>query len=240
MSPDCMLTVDELDELEDISGVALYRAEVRNIPLLTEDQEMQAVDAARMGDTEACDLLVHQCLRFTMSKAGIIYRDFRPAHTDVMDLVGQAHLKMMEALPNALHSTDPVRYLMSVAALEMKRACIYDDPMIPRKRGVTYTRTHPTTVGMDMDLMPLEKPPAAPANLISDVLLHDAVMSLSEKKRLVLVAVYGLFGASRKPRQEIADELEMYKVTVDKYVHAAKRKLAEKLGPYVLNRLLGG
>ncbi len=226
MSPETMLTIDELDKLPDISGVALYKAEVQHISLLSEAEEAYTAEAARQGDTEARDVLIHQCLRFVLSKAQVVYRDFQPAHTSVMDLIGQAHVTLLETMPNALASTDPVRYLMSVAAKEMKRTCLYDDPLIARKRGLPLTRQHPVTVHTDMDQLPTPEPlPITPSEQ-----LQEAVMGLSEKKRLVLIAAYGLFGQARKPRQEIADELDMKKVTVDKYLYVAKRRLAEKLG----------
>jgi RNA polymerase sigma factor (sigma-70 family) len=225
-----MLTIDELDELPELSGQTLYKAEVQRIMLMNDAEEQAVANAARAGDQASEELLIHQCLRYVLVKARTTYADFRPAHTEVMDLVGIAHVSIMENLPNALASSNPMAYLLSVAAKEMRRACFYDDPLIPRTRRLPRSQQHPGTELTDMDALPIpESLPARPNEQ-----LEAAVMDLSEKKRLVLIAVYGLFGQARKPRQEIAAELEMKPVTVDKYLYASKRKLAETLGWYVL------
>lgn len=70
-----------------------------------------------------------------MAKATVIYTENHPVHSDIMDLVGQANVEIIEALPIALEADNPIRYLMSVGALAMKRYCFYNDPLVKRPRG---------------------------------------------------------------------------------------------------------
>ena len=48
-----MLTTDELYQLDDLSGAALYSAEVKRIPFLTRTEEAAYIEAARAGSLEA-------------------------------------------------------------------------------------------------------------------------------------------------------------------------------------------
>src|SRR5437868_458925 len=132
MPHEYMLTADELDQMDDLSGSALLRAEVQRIPFIPRDEQPAYIEAARAGDETAQHDLILNCLNWTMTKAASIYRDRQPPHSDLMDLVGHAHLKLLETLPKALQAVNPTGYLMSVAALEMRLYCTYDDPMIKR------------------------------------------------------------------------------------------------------------
>src|SRR5437588_7391968 len=162
MSPECMLIADELDRMDDLSGSVLYSAEVKRIPLLPQEEQTAYIEAARSGDELAQQRLVVNCLNWTMTKAASIYRDREPVHSDLMDLVGHAHLKMLEALPKALHANDPMRYLMSVSALEMRLYCSYDDPMVKRSRWRPKSDNHPVTVSLEAGTVPSIHTIAAP------------------------------------------------------------------------------
>jgi hypothetical protein len=97
MAGEYMLTTDELDQLDDLSGAALYRAEVKRVPYLTHDEEVACIEAARSGNIDARNKLICDCLHYTFYKADVTYRYRQPAHSDVMDIVGRAHITLLEA-----------------------------------------------------------------------------------------------------------------------------------------------
>src|SRR5438067_13593371 len=162
MSPETLPTLDELKRMDDLSGSTLLSAEVKRITLLAREEQPAYIEAAQVGDTDATHALILNCLNWTMTKAASIYRDREPAHSDLMDLVGHGHLKMLEALPKALHANDPTRYLMSVSALEMRLYCTYDDPLVRRSRWRPKSDNHPTTVSLEAGTMPPIHAIAAP------------------------------------------------------------------------------
>src|SRR5690349_881282 len=109
MPGEYMLTTDELDQLDDLSGRVLYEAEVQRIPYLTPDERDAYIAEARLGSQEARNQLITDCLHYTLYKAKATYQERRPAHSDVMDLVGHAHVKLLEALPTALAADKPMK-----------------------------------------------------------------------------------------------------------------------------------
>src|SRR5712692_5815964 len=111
--PGEMLTTDELEQLDDLSGSALYSVEVKRIPYLTRDEEAACIEAARTGSLQARNELICDCLYWTLLKATATYQERTPPHSDLMDLVGHAHVTLLEAFPKALAADKPVKYLMS-------------------------------------------------------------------------------------------------------------------------------
>src|SRR5512142_2689307 len=120
MPPETLPTAEELNLMDDLSGAELYRAEVKRIGFIPRDEQPGYIDAAREGDAAAQHRLILNCLNWTMRRAADIHRDREPAHTDVMDLVGQANVRMVEAAPKAMEADNPIAYLMGVAANEMR------------------------------------------------------------------------------------------------------------------------
>ena len=223
-------TLDELNRMDDLSGAALYRTEVQRLPYLTREQQADYVGAAQAGDTDATHALILNCLNWTMRRAHVIYRDRAPQHTDVMDLVGTANMRMLEAAPNALTAHDPVSYLMTVASNAMRWQVTYRDPLVTRQHDQPLTKAHPTTVSLeDWDV------PVALAPLVTrgHQFVHDALKQLSKRHQIVLAAAYGLHGERVMKHEDIAVMLNVSKGTVEKYLWRAKRRLAAKLGPHI-------
>ena len=232
MPPECMLTIEDLDQIEDISSAALYSAEVKRIPFLTAEEQAAATDNARSGDEAAAHQLLHNCLNWVMCQAGVTYRDYSPAHTEVMDLVGHANVKMVEALPNALAASNPVAYLMTVGAREMQRYVTYHDPLIERKRYRPGSGLHPATISLDNgDVADYEQSPAP--DIPERQEFAEALSQLSMRHQVVLTAAYGLRGETKRTSEDIALMLNLKKQTVDTYLKRAKRQLAAKLAPYL-------
>ena len=233
MPHESMLTVDELDRLDDLTGAALYSAEVKRIPFLTNDEQVGYIEAARNGDEVARQRLLLNCLNWTMTKAASIFQEREPAHSDVMDLVGHANVKLCEALDNALTSSSPVKYLMSVAALEMKFYCIYHDQLVMRSRNRPVSSDHPVTVGIEQDVA---ETATLPEDVTDHQIVHDAVRSLSDRRREVITAAFGLFDQPELHADDIAVMLNIPKRSVENYLCRAKRQLAAKLAPYVTEK----
>src|SRR6185437_11632803 len=225
------LPAEPIDRLEEISAQSVYYATVRQLPFLTDEQQATYAEAARNGDTEAAYQLFTNCLNWTIDKAYYLYQAHQPAHTDLMDLIGHANIKMLEALPNALKSTDPVKYLMSVGAYEMHTYCIRRDPMIRRPKVEPKHYEHPMTVsntttwarveelrGPDVLLTPEEEP--------TDDTLYEAIDRLPEKQRYLIMGYYGLgaFAAHK------ADELAVQFGTTKKGIESSLRRAHERLG----------
>src|SRR6184192_3965432 len=183
-------TTAELDRMEDLSGSVLYSAEVKRIPFIPREEQPAYIEAARSGDEAAGQRLVVNCLNWTMTTAASVYRDRGPAHSDLMDLVSHAHLKMLEALPKAVHADDPMRYLMSVSALEMRLYCTYEDPLVKRPRWRLKDDTHPATVSLEAGTKPPVETIAVTderehIDTLEYRLVAEALADLAERRRMV-------------------------------------------------------
>ncbi len=229
MSHETLPTADELNQMDNLSGAALYRAEVQRIDFIPREEQAGYFDAAREGDKAAQHRLILNCLNWTMRKAAAIHRDREPVHTDVMDLVGQANMRMVEAAPKALEADDPIAYLMSAAANEMRWHVTYHDPLVTRNRHQPLTSAHPSTVSLEDRDAPLHE---APPDTQDFTIVYKALGTLSKRHQLVLTAAYGLHGETARKNEDIAAMLNVSKATVEKYLWRAKRRLATKLGPY--------
>ncbi|HVB24088.1 MAG TPA: sigma-70 family RNA polymerase sigma factor [Ktedonobacteraceae bacterium] len=252
MHPETMLTIDELDQMDDLSGTVLYAAEVKRIAYLTREEQAGYIEAAREGDIAAQEALLLNCLHWAHYRAWAVMHDFEPSHSDIMDLVGCANVRMVEALPSALKASDPIKYLMSVSANEMKRYCMYHDPLIKRHRDQPLSKPHPITYSLEEGGQPLTDSLAGPdiqlvppemheeKKLSEYQVVYDALQQLSRRKREVLIAAYGLYGEPAQRNGDIAEMLDLPKETVEKYLWRAKLSLAEKLAPYVTELGLKG
>ncbi len=239
-----MLPLDHLNQMDDLSGAALYRAEVRQIPFLNGDEQASIVAAAKAGDTEAANRLICNCLNWTMRRAVAIHRDQKPTHSDVMDLIGHANLSMLEAMPFALRADNPISYLMTVSAAAMRRYVAYKDPLIERSRDRPLSEPHQITVSIDGNAPYTRTLPAQNMELTSAEtneqlnspmyqIVYWAVHNLSNQYRRVVIAAHGLFGHPTMKNQDIADMLGLPKQTVEKYLWRGRKRLAAELAPYI-------
>lgn len=240
-----MLTIEELNHMDDISGPVLYSAELRRLPFLTPKAEAQHITKAQAGNDESRSALLSHCLPWLMAKAVAVYAERRPSHSDVMDLVGQANLEMVEALPNALQADNPVRYLMSVGVLAMKRYSFYNDPMIRRPRRRPDDYEHPTMASLEAGEWPLLENIAMPDISLTreeteewkireqDKIIYAALQQLSPHYRDTLVAYYGLYGQPAKRAGDIAKELQKNKKAVEHTLRRAKDKVAANLTSFM-------
>lgn len=227
MPPETLPTADELNRMDDLSGAALYRAEVKRIGFIPREEQSGYIDAAREGDEAAQHELILNCLNWTMRRAQAICQDYPPQHSDMMDVVSHANMKMLEALPCALRADDPVAYCMTVGASAIRWYCLYNDPLIQRKRDEPLTYSHPATISLEANDEPVIE---CPENTCTDFkLVYEALSQLSKRHQAVLIAAYGLHGEARHRNEDIAVILNVDKGTVEKYLWRAKKRLANKL-----------
>ncbi len=222
MAQEYMLLVEQLNRMDNLSGQTLYQAEVKRIAFIPREEQSAYIAAARDGDSDAQHSLILNCLNWTMRRARAIHRDRAPAHTDVMDLVGQANVRMVETVPKALEADDPIAYLMSVAANAMRWHVTYSDPLVSRKRDQPLTREHPNTVSLEDRDTAQEIPP----DDTDFTFVYNALGKLSRRHQVVLTCAYGLHGENVRKNEEIALMLHISKETVEKYLWRAKRRLA--------------
>jgi RNA polymerase sigma factor (sigma-70 family) len=236
MPPETLPSADELNRMDDLSGAALYRAEVKRIGFIPRDEQSGYIDAAREGNEAAQHRLILNCLNWTMRRAAAIYHDREPEHTDVMDLIGQANMRMVEVAPKALAADDPISYFMSVAANEMRWHVTYHDPLVKRKRDQPLTSAHPSTVSLEGRDAPLHETPPDRQDF---GIVYKALGTLSKRHQMVLAAAYGLHGETVRKNEDIAAMLNVSKATVEKYLWRAKRRLAAKLASYFSELVFG-
>ena len=242
-----MPTIEELDRMDDLSGIALYSAEVRRLPYYSREEMDSAIRQARLGNAEAHTALLNRCLPWLLAKATSVYTQYEPRHSDVMDLLGAAHVDMVEALPLALAADRPITYLMSVGALAMKRYCHYSDPLVrpPRYREDRPLYTEAEVVSLESERWPVIASIAGPEVVLTnperdewqlreqDQIVYNALNELSPRYRETLTEYYGLYGRPVKRAGDIAAERGMHKKAVEHVIRRAKDKVAEKLGAWV-------
>ncbi|HJT58341.1 MAG TPA: sigma-70 family RNA polymerase sigma factor [Ktedonobacteraceae bacterium] len=239
MPPETLPTVDELKSLDDLSATQLYRLEVQRLAVIERDDQPPYIEAARNGDVAAQHALLQNSLNWVRWEAWKAYQDRSPAHLDMMDLVGQANLRMVEALPHALSANDPVAYLMSIGYRELHYYISNRDALI---RHPTEQRVHGErwqTVSLDSGELPLAERIAkteTQTNTPEYQIFYGALARLCKRHREVLTAAYGLYGERQLKVEDIADMLGLPKGTIEKYLWRAKRRLAQKLGPYLIEQ----
>ncbi len=246
-----MLTLEEVDRISDLSGSALYSAELKRVPLLSREEQQPLIAKARLGDQTARDTLVIHCLHWTMNRAALLWKERQPKHLDLMDLVGVANVEIMEKFDRALEKDDPVLFLLSSAAYEMQSHVSAKDSMIqkPRYGREKMKRLDPvpaTTVSLDapapegehpfVETLAAENP--TPIDKVERreerkyALLHQAINQLSPTLRRATVALYGLFGHPAKTKRELAAEAKITLRGIGDANVRARRQLAERLAPY--------
>jgi DNA-directed RNA polymerase specialized sigma24 family protein len=227
-----MLSLDQLERMDDLSAGALYDAEVKQIPLVPREDQLPYIAQAQAGDQVAQHVLLHNCLNWMKRRAKATYLDRMPQHTDLMDLISHANMKMLEAMPYALAANDPIAYLMTVGANEMRWYCLYCDPLIMRKRDEPLTYSHPATVSLEASNGAVTDEAACVAAQPEYKLVYRALAQLSRQHCMVLTYAYGLNGEKKLSNEAIATELHLPKETIEKYLWRAKRRLAAQLGSY--------
>jgi len=167
-----------------------------------------------------------------------------------MDVVGVAHVEIMEKFERALKTDEPVKFLLSSAAYEMESHVKTHDPMIirPRYGKERMRRLDPvpaTTVSLDVPPPdgehPLTETLAAARQPQEDSerreqrkysILYQEINKLRPTLKHSIIASYGLFGEPARTNHELAKAYKLTKRAVNDRNLRARRILAERLAPY--------
>lgn len=230
--PLSMLTLDELKEMGDISGLALYHAEAKRIPPLTPQEQGTLLEEARHGSVAARNRVLMNCLSDTMRMAKYKLSERELRHSDLMDLIGVANVKMLEKFPKALEKEDPIQYLMTEVMYDMKHYMLYNDPMIQRSRQIKFDRSHPITSSGEAERY--ERLPAPDLRLVSEEAthypeLHTAIAQLTPIRRNALTRRFGLYDHPAESVGEIAKSEGRTYRSIDSAVFNGRRSLAKTL-----------
>lgn len=245
-----MLTVEELEGMDDISGSALFSAEVKRLSHATREEQQPLIDAARKGDKNARDALVINCLNWIMTRAARINAFEEPEHLDLMDLVGVGYVEIMEKVDRSLEEDDPVVYLLSSAAYEMQSHAGFMDDLItrPRASSEALKRRDPMpvrTVSLEkslqngrtyVDTLPAQEYVVAETGE-KFAIVYEAVEQLTPSCRRTIIDSFGLYGHPAKTKQEIAKDSNLKYAGVRDSHLRARKQLNEKLAPH-LHRLI--
>jgi len=230
--PLSLLTVVELKDVGDLSGVALYKVETSHIPPLTPEEQNALLEEARKGSIEARNRVIVDCLPLTIRMEVFKCRERKLRHSDMVDLLGVANVNMLEKFPKALAEEDPIHYLMTEVMYAMKHYMLYNDPMIQRSRQVKFDPTHPITESGEA--AQYERLHAPPLRLVAEEPatypeLHQAIAKLVPNRRSAITRRFGLYGHPEESVRDIArSEGRTYR-SIDSAVLNERRSLAKAL-----------
>jgi RNA polymerase sigma factor (sigma-70 family) len=231
--PQTMLTLDELKEIKDISGLTLYNAETKRIPLLTPEEQTILLDEAHKGSREARNRIIMNYLTLMIWFAQKKMYERKLKHSDIADLIGIANVNMLEKFPKALEQEDPIRYLLKDTFYEMKKYSIYDDPMIHLHRSRKLDPDHPESVSFEAYERDLVNTlPATDIKIEEEPFnssLHEAITKLTPTRRTAIIRRYGLYGNPRETLDEIAQSKGVTPQSVSLAELSARRSLAKML-----------
>ena len=187
----------QLDREVMLTSVEQYRSEVLRLPRLTQSQECDLVSRARAGDELAKGALIESCLQYVASIAWRYARYLR--HDDYLDLVGVGNLAIVECVEKALAVNNPAAYLRGVAKLAMKLYCFKHAGLItrgPRQDRVqvgSLDAPYGESDACYADVLPAPTPESEQEQPNYEM-LYQAINSLTEKQRYVILRHLGLDG----------------------------------------------
>jgi DNA-directed RNA polymerase specialized sigma24 family protein len=244
--------LDTLLTMHDLGATTLYRIEVHTLAQVEGAERTPLYERARQGDTEARSALLFHCLEYLLAKAYLIYDERRPAHIDLMDLVGEANVFLLEHLDLALTKRDPIPYLFVMAVNHMERYCTYSAPLIQRPYGLRsealarrqqYTSVEsfdtPLAVGENDTLLLVDRiqaPAPTPATEQTEEYFHtrfsplyEALERLAPGERRAIIQFYGLLNQPASTALELSNTWHVRSETVNANKRAGYRKLKKLL-----------
>src|SRR5215471_6452334 len=107
------------DQENVLTSLEQYRSEVLRLPHLTDSEERDLEQRARLGDEQARKLLIESSLQYV---ARIAWRYLcYVRQDDYLDLVSVGNLAVVEGIAKALTAVRPCAYLRAVAWHAIKR-----------------------------------------------------------------------------------------------------------------------
>jgi len=185
------------DQDSVLTSVEQCLSELAGLPVLTRDEEAELVRRARLGDKQAREALLHNCLRYV---ASVMSRySCYLEHEEYLDLVSIGNLAIVERLEQALTVDNPVAYLYGVAKLAIRSYCYTHSQLITQVRGRPMVWTDsldaPLCNGKGCLADLLVAPEQTPKKEHSEFTrLYAAINTLTPKQQYVILRFYGLDG----------------------------------------------
>lgn len=202
-----------LNQSEILTTTQQYHYELSLLPRLNQEEERELRDSARAGNGQARSSLIENCLRYVTYIAARYRRYVH--HDDYLDLVGMGNLAIVEHAEKALTMNNPYAYLFIVAKYTIIEYCMTHASLVTKSRD--YDAPNPYTGSLDapidqncditlLDL--LAAPEAEPAPADQDYTrLYEALDTLPEKYRQVLIRHYGLHGCQAESLYKMSQEM---------------------------------
>lgn len=193
-----------------LTSVEQYLSELASLPVLSRDDEAELVRRARLGDEQAKEALLHNCLRYIASVTSR-YSCYLE-HEEYLDLVSIGNLAIVERLEKALTVENPVAYLYGVAKLAIRSYCYTHSQLITQVRGRPMVWTDsldaPLCNGKGCLADTLVAPKQAPKREQSEFAkLYAVIDTLTPKQQYVILRFYGLDGDAPESMASISRRL---------------------------------
>jgi hypothetical protein len=115
-----------------LTSLEQYRSEVLRLPRLTDSEERDLEQRARLGDEKARQLLIESSLQYV---ARIAWRYLcYVRQDDYLDLVSVGNLAVVEGIAKALTTTKPCAYLRAVAWYAIRRYSLAHSSLVSKQR----------------------------------------------------------------------------------------------------------
>lgn len=202
---------------EILTSVQQYRYELSHLPRLTQEEESELKERARAGDEQARASLIESCLHYVAFIAARYKRYIH--HDDYLDLVGVGNLAIVEYAEKALTMDNPCAYLFAIAKTTIITYCMTRASLITKSRYTcspdAYIESLDAPLYQDSEATLLDRlaapetePEEEPESKESDYTsLYNALETLPERHREVLIRHYGLHGHTAESLYEMSREL---------------------------------
>lgn len=121
-----------------LTSLQQYRSEVLSLPRLTESEECDLEQRARLGDEQARKQLIESSLRYVASVAWQYVCYLR--QDDYQDLVSVGNMAVVEGIAKALTAKKPSAYLRGMARNAIRRYCFARSRLVTRQRRLPTER----------------------------------------------------------------------------------------------------
>jgi hypothetical protein len=126
------------DQENVLTSLQQYRSEVLRLPRLTDSEERDLEQRARLGDEQARQLLIESSLQYV---ARIAWRYLcYVRQDDYLDLVSVGNLAVVEGITKALTTTKPCAYLRAVAWYAIRRYSLAHSSLVARQHRLPTKR----------------------------------------------------------------------------------------------------
>jgi DNA-directed RNA polymerase sigma subunit (sigma70/sigma32) len=199
---------DRFDFEDPIDIKACYFREVAeysHLVNLPPDRERELVEQARNGSTEAREMIILSGLAYVIRVAYGYFKTLATSHDELLDLISIGNGALVEMVDVALGKQYPIPYLCMYAKIAIRRHCYYRSDLIVRP--LNFERKTVTSLDILVDEsfdlpLPEERPVEEHVNSVFNEALYEAIASLTELQREVLIRHYGLFG---QPEERLVD-----------------------------------